>query len=51
MSFVERGGRTRVRVEMDGRTKGFIPEINNEGTMQDQLKKMVGALRERLAGP
>ena len=51
VSFVDRGGRTCVRVEMDGRTKAFIPEFSIKGPMQDQLEKMVRALRERLAGP
>lgn len=46
--FEERGGTTRVRVTMDGRTKPFVPEFTIRGAMQDQLDQMVSALRGRL---
>ena len=48
VSFRERGSRTRVRIEMDGRTKPLVPEFTIKGAMKDQLDQMVGALRERL---
>ncbi len=51
VSFVDRGGRTCVRVEMDGRTKALVPEFTIKGPMRDQLEKMVRALRERLERP
>ena len=46
--FEERGGKTRVRVTMDGRTKPLVPEFTIRGAMQDQLDQMVSALRGRL---
>ena len=46
--FKERGTRTRVRIQMDGRTKGLIPEFTIKGAMKDQLDQMAQALRERL---
>jgi hypothetical protein len=48
VDFVDRGGRTRVSIEMDGRTKSLVPEFTIKGPMQDQLSKMARALRERL---
>jgi hypothetical protein len=50
VSFRSRGRRTRVRIEMDGRTKTFVPEFTIKGAMQDQLDQMARALRERLEG-
>ncbi len=47
--FEARGGKTRVRVTMDGRTKPLVPEFTIRGAMQDQLEQMVRALRRRLA--
>lgn len=46
--FRERGGRTRVRIEMDGRTKGLVPEFTIKGAMKDQLDQMARALRQQL---
>ncbi|MDH5565785.1 MAG: hypothetical protein OEY15_03850 [Myxococcales bacterium] len=48
LSFRERAGRTRVAIEMRGRTKAFVPEFTVKGAMQDQLEQMADALRERL---
>ena len=39
---------TRVRIEMDGRTKSLVPEFTIRSAMKDQLEQMAGALRERL---
>lgn len=48
VSFVARGARTRVCIEMEGRTKAFVPELAIRVPMRDQLEKMAGAIRERL---
>lgn len=48
LRFTERGKRTRVCIEMDGRTKTFVPEFTIRGPMRDQIEQMAGALRERL---
>jgi predicted HTH transcriptional regulator len=50
VSFAARGARTRVRIEMEGRTKPFVPELAIRGPLRDQLEKMASALRERLEG-
>ena len=48
LSFHARGGGTRVRIEMDGRTKPLVPEFTIKGAMRDQIDQMARALRERL---
>jgi hypothetical protein len=48
LSFHERRGGTRVRIEMDGRTKPLVPEFTIKGAMRDQIDQMARALRERL---
>ena len=48
VAFAGSGTRTRVRIEMEGRTKPFVPELAIRGPMRDQLDKMASALRERL---
>jgi carbon monoxide dehydrogenase subunit G len=48
VTFEERAGKTRVRLEMDGSTKGFIPEFAIKGPLQDQLDSMARALREKI---
>ena len=50
VSFRRRGKKdvTRVRIEMDGRTKSLVPEFTIRSAMKDQLEQMAGALRERL---
>jgi hypothetical protein len=48
LSFRESARGTRVRVEMDGRTKGLVPEFTIKGAMRDQIEQMARALRERL---
>ncbi len=42
------GGGTRVTIDMDGRTKAFVPEITIRGPMRDQIDQMAHALRERI---
>lgn len=51
VSFRSRGKGTRVRVTMDGRTKGLVPEFTIRGAMQEQLEQMTTALQERLEAP
>jgi len=48
VSFAPRGKRTRVRIEMEGRTKPLVPELAIRGPLREQLDKMAAALRERL---
>ena len=48
LTFHERTGSTRVRIEMDGRTKALVPEFTIKGAMRDQIDQMARALRERL---
>jgi len=48
LSFRERGAKTRVRIEMEGRTKPLVPEFAVKGAMREQLDQMVKALRARL---
>jgi len=48
LSFRAAGERTRVRVEMDGRTRPLVPEFTIKGAMRDQLEQMARALREKL---
>jgi len=49
LSFREGRGGTRVRIEMDGRTKGLVPEFTIKSPMRDQIDQMARALRERFA--
>lgn len=48
VTFRMRGKKTRVRIEMDGRTKPLVPEFTIKGAMKDQLEQMARALREQL---
>ena len=48
ITFEERGGRTRVRFEMDGATKGFVPEFTIKLPLEQQLDGMARALRTRI---
>ena len=48
VTFRTRGKKTRVRIEMDGRTKPLVPEFTIKGAMKDQLEQMARALREQL---
>jgi hypothetical protein len=48
LTFHDRKGRTRVRIEMEGRTKALVPEFTIKGAMRDQIDQMARALRERL---
>jgi hypothetical protein len=48
LSFRGAGGRTRVRVEMNGRTRPLVPEFTIKGAMRDQLEQMARTLRQKL---
>lgn len=50
VKLVERKDRTRVRIELEGRTKALVPEFTIRGPMQEQLEQMAKALRRRLSG-
>ena len=44
----ERGPKLRVRIDMEGRTKGFVPEFTIKTPLQKQLDDMASALRRRM---
>jgi hypothetical protein len=44
----ERGPKLRIRIDMEGRTKGFVPEFTIKGPLQKQLDDMARALRRRM---
>jgi len=44
-----RGNQTQVRIELEGRTKRFVPEAAIRGPLEDQLRQMAAALRDWLA--
>ncbi len=46
VSFEELGDETEIEIQLDGRTKGFVPEFTIKGPMQDQLRDMAAALRK-----
>lgn len=48
VSFDETADGTRVRIEMDGRTKAFVPEFTIKAPMQEQIDQMADALRTRI---
>ena len=48
VTFAARGARTRVRIEMEGRTKSLVPEFMIRGPMQEQIEQMASALKKAL---
>jgi hypothetical protein len=50
VSFEERSGGTRVRIELSGRTKPLVPEFTIKGAMHDQIEQMATALRACIEG-
>jgi hypothetical protein len=46
----EDGEGSRVTIEMEGRTKTFVPEVAIKVPLEDQMQTMVDALRELLDG-
>lgn len=48
ITFEARGAKTRVRFEMEGATKGFLPEFTIKLPLEQQLEDMARALRGRI---
>ena len=48
ITFEERGSRTRVRFELDGATKGFVPEFTIKLPLEQQIDSMARALRTKI---
>ena len=48
LRFEERGDKTRVCIELDGRTKRLVPEFTIKGPLEDQIDEMVTALKRRI---
>ena len=48
ISLEARGEKTRIHVELRGRTQSLIPEFTIRGPMREQLDQMAAALRELL---
>ena len=48
VTLQERGPKLRVRIEMEGRTKGFVPEFTIKLPLQKQLDDMATALKKRM---
>ena len=48
VTLSERGPKLRVRIEMEGRTKGFVPEFTIKAPLQKQLDDMARALKRRM---
>jgi hypothetical protein len=49
VTLVERKDKTRVQIELEGRTKALVPEFTIRGPMQDQLEQMAKVLKRRLS--
>jgi hypothetical protein len=48
LEFEECAGGTRVRLQMEGATKSFVPEFTIKGPLEEQIDQMADALRRRL---
>jgi len=48
LDFEDTGGGCRVTLELEGRTKGLVPEFTIRGPMKEQLDQMAEALRRKL---
>jgi len=48
VTLQERGPKLRVRIEMEGKTKGFVPEFTIKSPLQKQLDDMATALKKRM---
>ena len=48
VTLEERAQGTRVKIEMEGRTKMLVPEFAVRGEMQEQIEQMAKALRKKL---
>ena len=45
----EQGAGSRLRIELKGRTKGFVPEFTIKQPMEEQVEQMIDALRDLLS--
>ena len=48
VTLSERGPKLRVRIEMEGRTKGLVPEFTIKAPLQKQLDDMATGLKRRM---
>ena len=48
VTFEEAGSRCRVSIEMEGKTKGLVPEFTIRGPMNEQIDQMAEALQRRI---
>ncbi|NNL66325.1 MAG: hypothetical protein HKP30_08790 [Myxococcales bacterium] len=48
VSFDEAGSGCRVSIEMEGKTKGLVPEFTIRGPMNEQIDQMAEALQRRI---
>jgi len=48
VSLSPRGPKLRVRIDIEGKTKGFVPEFTIKTPLQKQLDDMARALRKRM---
>ena len=48
VALEERGATLRVSIEMEGKTKGFVPEFTIKAPLQKQLDDMAAGLRRRM---
>jgi len=48
VTLAERGPKLRVRIDLEGRTKGFVPEFTIKAPLQKQIDDMARALRKRM---
>jgi hypothetical protein len=48
VTLSQRGPKLRVRIDMEGKTKGFVPEFTIKTPLQKQLDDMARGLRRRM---
>ena len=48
VTLAERGQKLRVRIDLEGRTKTFVPEFTIKAPLQKQIDDMARALRKRM---
>src|SRR5262245_42632248 len=48
VTLQERGPKLRVRIEMEGKTKGFVPEFTIKAPLQKQIDDMASGLKRRM---
>jgi hypothetical protein len=48
VTLQERGAKLRVRIDIEGKTKGFVPEFTVRAPLQKQLDDMASGLRRRM---